>query len=75
MKIKIDYEGFLWIQRGTNFSTVHCPIMENKLCGDWCALFGEPDKDDPIFVEEVFVELELCHKVLKVQPENFADER
>ena len=75
MKIKIDQDGFLMIQRRTNFRTVHCPIMKNSLCGDWCALFGEPDRYESPFFNEKYIRLELCHRIFKIENEDFEDER
>lgn len=69
MKVKIDSNGFLKIQRGTNFKQVVCPLLTDEWCGDWCALFGEPK----LINKNILVE--LCYKTLSVKKEDFEDER
>ncbi len=41
MKIRISYEGHLYLQRGGSMQQQTCP-HKNLPCGDWCPLFGEP---------------------------------
>jgi hypothetical protein len=74
MKFKIDSKGFLKIQRGTNFKKVACPLTINGWCGDWCALFGEPET---MLDHEAkpYISLELCKKTLITKAEDFKDER
>ena len=46
MKGKIVKEGWLQIQRKGEFKEQYCPKrIEHieRLCGDWCPLFGEPE--------------------------------
>jgi hypothetical protein len=46
MKIKIDNEGCLWIERAGKMKAQICPYDENWTgCGDWCPLFHELDID------------------------------
>jgi len=61
---KIDEDGYLRIKRGEKFKPVVCPFSVDGgcyNCGDWCALFGEPElwlrREGRSFI------LSLCHKV------------
>ena len=48
MKIKIDADGILWIERAGVLKEQFCPFDPGDgddkcvMCGDWCPLFGEP---------------------------------
>jgi hypothetical protein len=43
MKIKIDLNGILHIERAGNMKKAFCPYDTDPCaCGDWCPLFGEP---------------------------------
>ena len=46
MKIKISRNGNLEIERAGEWKEQYCPhcprIPEERLCGDYCPLFGEP---------------------------------
>jgi hypothetical protein len=73
MKIKIDEFGSLWIKRGNMMKSTSCPHSAATVsCGDWCPLFGEPDKihiDDDVWR----CSLGTCDKTLF--PEEIIDER
>ena len=43
MKLKIDKDGNLHIERAGRWKKQTCPHA--GLCGDHCPLFGEPDQD------------------------------
>ena len=69
MEIKISKEGLLLI----NDKRRGCPFdADAGTCGDWCALFGEPEG-----VEEspARIFLVLCHKELVCLDKKFTDER
>jgi len=78
MKGKIDKRGYLWILRDIYYKEEMCPIRTpaNKItftCGDWCALFGEPEL---VINEEKHTklwQLNLCHRTLIF--DEFTDER
>jgi hypothetical protein len=58
MKIKIDNEGCLWIERAGKMKAQICPYDENWTgCGDWCPLFDDSDITDP----QEGLGLCLCH--------------
>lgn len=74
MKIKIDASGVLHVERAGKMKRQDCPFETGGAsCGDWCALFGEPedhweDGDNGMC-------LELCRRTLYFQKPNFTDER
>jgi hypothetical protein len=87
MKIRINKNGYLEIERIGKWKRVLCPLDSIRAdtacstCGDWCALFGEPE-ESPVFFESdgtsgtgELVELELCHKTIVVNKKNFEDLR
>lgn len=48
-KIKIDEDGYLWIERAGEMKIQMCPHDTSdrdsnraEPCGDWCPLFGNP---------------------------------
>ncbi len=45
MKGKITKYGSLEIQRRNKYIKVWCPYEKEMVCGDACALFGEPTED------------------------------
>ncbi len=50
MKVKIDEDGWLMLQRQSNMLLQCCPYQdteggEGPRCGDWCPLFSEPEHD------------------------------
>ena len=72
MKIKINNNGSLMIERAGKFKVVYCPFDYNSECGDWCSLFSEPYH----YANEKRVCINLCNnnnKTCKV--EDFIDER
>ena len=90
MKIKIDKDGNLWLERAGKMKIQECKetILETndfnpavteyiyRPCGDWCPLF-----DDSIGVEEdnsgtEVVSISICEgKVLQCRVEDFEDGR
>lgn len=49
MKARINTNGFLLIKRATEFKKQFCCRQritgtDDVKCGDWCPLFGEPEK-------------------------------
>ena len=99
MKIKINKEGYLEIERAGEFKVVECkgcvdfveyeyeyvygdPIKIDKtkniyrLCGDWCAKFGEPEiyQDSDTGKEKIY--LKLCgNNYLTCDIKDFIDKR
>ena len=73
MKGKIDTDGILFIERKQKndepfYSDQLCPFGRGN-CGDWCPLFGEPERS---FAGRG-VKLQLCHRTLEF--EELEDER
>ena len=67
MEIKIDDYGYLLIQRLGQWKGATCPFrQELRTCGDWCALFGEPETEH--FVEDgkncSETTIDICRKTL-----------
>jgi len=84
MKAKINKSGFLEIKRKGKYKLQFCPFTfssdfsaENRVCGDWCPLFGEPESillfDSIEGKTKQVWQLQLCHKTL--QFEEIIDER
>ena len=59
MRIKIDKDGYLEIERAGEMMAQECPFSDgNRDCGDHCPLFGEPDMEEGgSFVGSI----NLCH--------------
>ena len=77
MKIKIDNEGYLWIERKGKMKDQFCPYdSDMSHCGDWCPLFLEPSfhKADDI-VDFDNMEIALCGIIHNVPVADFEDER
>ena len=75
MKGKIDNQGYLWLERKGVMKRALCPVRKlsgsgKALCGDYCALFCEPE--DSTGGE---IELSLCHTFHIFKKEDFKDER
>lgn len=69
MKIKIDRDGYLWLERAGKMKQAWCPThFRRSPCGDWCAKFRE-DSDSK--VAEVF----LCDTEHYCDIKDFSDER
>ena len=71
MKIKIDEDGWLWLERAGKMKSQFCIHCDGDRCGDWCPAFGEPYGTETIH-------LYLCREVggaLQCKPEDFTDER
>lgn len=65
MIIKINKHGNLKIFRGDKFKTMFCPYSNSEAyCGDWCALFGEPDYDEEDYEGLSIGALKICEKIL-----------
>lgn len=63
MKGIINKDGCLFIYRKGSYRNQHCPFTSDiSCCGDWCPLFGEPEKIK-VGVKEKW-KLVLCKKVL-----------
>jgi len=62
MKGKIDSNGLLYIYRENFYKIQYCPYGYNQsvFCGDWCPLFGEPEKCK-IGLKEYW-KIEICCK-------------
>jgi hypothetical protein len=68
MNGKIDKSGCLCIQRNGKMQDMRCPFTVGPdQCGDWCALFAEPETSPGL------VELDLCHSMRRFT--TFTDER
>ena len=44
---ELDKEGNLFLLRSGELTPAGCPFNENH-CGNWCALFGEPETEHEI---------------------------
>ncbi len=78
MKARIGKGGTFQILRSGEFKNHHCPFSEEMYCGDYCALFGEPEKIMGTALNgEIFerIGLSLCRKNLIFMPEDFEDLR
>jgi hypothetical protein len=82
MKIVIDYNGDLLIERKGVMKTQYCPYMSGNnnyvLCGDNCPHFNEPKikyvSGDIPFISMIVIE--LCNnKILTCTENEFTDER
>ncbi len=86
MKIKINREGLLWIERKGVMKEQICPYCSSAIwsgtsvvrakCGDWCPLFVEPSfhkADDVVDFDNV--EIALCRIIHNVPAADFEDER
>lgn len=85
MKIEIDGNGHLWIERKGKMKQQKCPYFSEyeKSCGDWCPMFGEPyfakaylDKGKDVQLEKGdAVTLNLCEHYWEGAENQFTDER
>lgn len=76
MKIKIDTDGFLHVDRNGFMKRQRCPYSVDMPCGDWCPLFVEPSfhkADDVVDFDNV--EIALCRIIHNVPVADFVDER
>ena len=69
MKGRIDKSGWLHIYRPNKDSPVRCPQDSSRVCGDWCALFEDPVKDD----DDDKILVSMCTKIMVF--DEFVDER
>jgi len=72
MKIKIDAQGLLHIERAGVMKGQHCLHNSCTLCGDWCPAFREPQMED-----FGWFSISLCEEAgcLLVAEQDFTDER
>ena len=51
MNIKVDKNGLLLLQRGSEMKEQLCPFSSdtNQCCGDWCPLFYTVEKGVKLF--------------------------
>ena len=84
MKIKIDKEGNLLVERAGTMKNVYCPyVVSGHYCCDDCALFGEPVdginsewREDYGYVAPCdVVYITLCERTHECPKEDFVDER
>ena len=83
MKIKIDKEGYLFLERGGKMKEQQCPYHGcGRGCGDWCPLFDRDLKHDDIKDFDGILDMvgkkifPLCNgTILVCRPEDFTDER
>jgi hypothetical protein len=73
MKITINKCGDLEIWRHGKFKMQWCPRVGGRQCGDWCPLFGEPEKI--INIDNNGIKLSLCEVDLRCGIEEFQDGR
>ena len=79
MKGYINNNGFLIIYRKNKDRGLYCPYTYDYdiWCGDWCPLFGEPEKEErsgsPYGQKIEITKLSLCKKILEFT--EFKDER
>ena len=70
-KIRLNEGGLLEVTRKFDLEPANCPFAprdedgELCQCGDWCALFGEPEDKD----------IKLCHGRLITSDEKVIDDR
>ncbi len=74
MKVKINKEGILEIERNGEFKSQFCPFIMTSIgdmvnCGDWCPLFGEPE------LLGHTITLEICRTKFVLNDNDFKDER
>ena len=74
MKIEIDENGVLKLERAGKMKHVYCPYVQPTQdtacgCGDWCALFSEPTPKD------TYIVIELCMRTWKTYSQYFSDFR
>ena len=81
MKIKIDKNGDLALERHGQFKLQCCPYQEGVYCGDWCPLFQEPKYSGTrkpeysnITVEGTYY-LKICRADIYTDKPDFIDER
>lgn len=79
MKGKIAADGSLFIDRAGAMKKAWCPLIDDMHCGNWCAMFGEPEEVDTsqvvagsLTISSGF-RLSLCHK--EIVFDSFTDER
>jgi hypothetical protein len=70
MKIKIDKDGVVHIQRGKTFKVQYCIYDKVRKCRDKCVGFGEPDYNYPNYANITF-----CKFGYTVAREDFTDQR
>ena len=72
MKIKIDEDGWLWLERAGEMKSQFCFHDGVVQCGDWCPAFGEPQTED-----FGWLSISLCEEAgcLLVVEQDFTDER
>jgi len=78
MNGKIDAKGWIHIERGGVMKDCFCPYGAASSgvtrCGDWCPLFGEPEKQETSFPEGCHTTILLCHE-RELTFDTFTDER
>ena len=77
MRIEIDKDGNLLLERGGRMKGQFCPhdpAMTNS-CGDWCPLFREPDICAIEDQQVGRVEIGLCHCYIQCEVKDFTDKR
>ena len=75
MKIEIDKDGYLWLERGGTMERQYCPFHgSGRLCGDWCPHFSVYHTDGSF---GKMVEIVLCKDTggISVPLSNFTDKR
>lgn len=69
---KIDKTGKLWIERAGKMKPQDCPYHPEQgvvRCGDWCPMFGEPNRME----HSGRIHVEVCRRLLVF--DTFEDER
>lgn len=76
MKIKIDKDGYLWLERAGVMKKQYCPHDPDlqMCCGDWCPLFTTGHLVEKMGVPQP-IEVTLCRTDYVVAPHDFTDER
>jgi hypothetical protein len=67
MKVRVDKEGILHLQRTDKLRKVYCP-HDGNFCSDACALFDVDFKYPNVIIS-------LCTKEYVIENEEFTDER
>jgi hypothetical protein len=84
MKVKIDVQGYLQIDRVGEFKYQFCPFSDRNQsyseervpCGDWCPLFGQVELDGD-YINPAFFLLKICHATFRFPDQEgwYIDER
>ncbi len=83
MRITIDHNGHLLLERAGEMKPQYCPYTDGEIdgcaatrnCGDWCPMFREPEALDWECENAPDLAIKLCRIFLHGMRENFTDGR